>query len=114
MGELNEVIRLFHDEEIPRQYAFQAVKNAIESNNFKLLEEFFFYSQVKMRSFVEFRSLIMDSTHTNHNYSNSLLEKVRLKFESYREGDDKEFPFIFRTPNRVDLIQKNCTELVLN
>jgi len=106
LGELNEVIRLFHDEEIPRQYAFQAIKNVVESKRFQLLEEFFFYSQVKMRSFLEFRSLIMDATHANHIYSDSLLEKVRLKFESYRKYDDKDFPFIFRAPNRVDLIQK--------
>ena len=104
-GALNEVIRLFHDEESVRKFAFDAIAESIELGLFHLTEEYFFLSPVRMLSFDQFREAIMDATYQDHEADENLVSEVRARFESHR-SEDRETPFYFETPNRVDLLKK--------
>ncbi len=103
-GELNEVIRLFHDEEQVRLAAFHAVQRAVESGRYELTEERFFLNPVRLESFAQFRHGILDATHTQHNVSDELLLRVQDKFESFAPTS-ADAPYYFETPNRVDLLR---------
>ncbi len=104
-GELNEVIRLFHDEEAVRTFAFNAISDAVDLGLFQLVEEYFYLSPVFLNSFDQFRKAIMDATYQDHEASEDLVDEVRERFESFK-SDDREVPFYFETPNRVDLLEK--------
>ncbi len=106
-GDLNEVIRLFHDEQAVRQAAFAATVEAVDSGRFRLQHQHFFYADVKLTSFDQFEAGIINATHTDHNVDGELLALIREKFESHRQDNDP--PFQFKTPNRVDLLRLNPT-----
>lgn len=100
-GELNEVIRLFHDEREVRQLAFGAVCDAVDSGLLELVEQRFFRARVKFQHFSQFANGIIHATHSSHDLSASLLAQVEAKFNSYASADG----FVFDTPNRVDLLR---------
>lgn len=100
-GELNEVIRLFHDEAQVRQQAFAAVQDAVEANLLELVEQRFFTAPVRFRTFDEFANGIIHATHSAHHLSPSLLAQVEEKFNSYQSAEG----FYFETPNRIDLLR---------
>lgn len=104
-GELNEVIRLFHDEEAVRKFAFDAIAKSIDLGLFRLVEEYFYLNPVFMSDFDQFRKAIMDATYQDHEADEDLVGRVRARFESYK-SDDREAPYYFETPNRVDLLKK--------
>jgi SAM-dependent methyltransferase len=104
-GDLNEVIRLFHDEERVRERAFQATCDAVASGGYELVQEYFYLSPVAMRSFEQFEQGVMRATHTTHHLTDDLFEKVRARFEEFK-GEDQTAPYRFETPNRVDLLRK--------
>lgn len=100
-GELNEVIRLFHDERKVRQLAFGAVCDAVGSGLLELVEQRFFRARVKFQNFDQFANGIIHATHSTHDLSAALLAQVEEKFNSYASADG----FVFDTPNRVDLLR---------
>lgn len=100
-GELNEVIRLFHDERKVRQLAFAAVCDAVDSGLLELVEQRFFLAQVKFQHFDQFAQGIIHATHSSHDLSPALLAEVEAKFNSYASPEG----FVFDTPNRVELLR---------
>ena len=104
-GDLNEVIRMFHDEEAVREAAFESIGVAISSGLFSLQEEYFYLSPVRMESFKQFQQAIMNATYQEHQSDDRLVNRVRERFEGFRSVDEKN-PFYFETPNRVDLLRK--------
>lgn len=100
-GELNEVIRLFHDESEVRQLAFAAVCEAVDSGLMELVEQRFFRAQVKFQNFSQFANSIIHATHSSHLLSADLTAQVEKKFNGYVGADG----FVFETPNRVDLLR---------
>lgn len=101
-GHFNEVLRLFHDEETVRKAAFDAVKNAVESEKFALVDELFFNTPVIFENFIQFAEKVIGATHSQHNLSDKLLSEVEQKFnEFYSENGGN-----FLIPIRVDLLQK--------
>lgn len=102
-GELNEVIRLFNDEEVVRTGAFAAITRAVESGQFQLVEERFFRNIVKLQSFAQFEQGLINVTHSERNVSPELLVRIRERFESFRKPEG----FMFEVPNRVDLLVKH-------
>jgi len=50
-GDFNEILRLFHDEEIVREAAFNTVKKVVDDGLFDLVEETFFNSPRKSHAF---------------------------------------------------------------
>jgi ubiquinone/menaquinone biosynthesis C-methylase UbiE len=104
-GELNEVIRLFHDEQGVRSAAFGATQDAIRSGHFELVREYFYLSPVAMRSFDQFEQGVMRATHTEHHLTDALVDEIRKRFEAFK-GEDSSTPYRFESPIRVDLLRK--------
>ena len=103
-GDLNEVIRLFHDEQQVRLAAFDALHRACEAQQFGLREERFFRSQVNFKSFAQFKAGIVDATFAEHKLSESLLAEVEQKFLSL--ADTSRGGFYFESPMRVDILER--------
>jgi ubiquinone/menaquinone biosynthesis C-methylase UbiE len=101
-GDFNEILRLFHDEEIVRKAAFDTIVQFVERGDLRLVEEIFFNTPKVYKDFSEFEELIINVTHNNHNLSKQLMNQVEDKFNFYMENVGCEF----LTPIRVDLLTK--------
>jgi ubiquinone/menaquinone biosynthesis C-methylase UbiE len=101
-GDFNEVLRLFHDEQLVREAAFETVKTAVDEDLFRLVEETFFNSPMRFENFAEFENNTIKATHTEHDLDETLYERVKKRFEQHI-GDDGAH---FLMPIRVDLLQK--------
>lgn len=101
-GEFNEILRLFHDEEIVRKAAFEAIVKSVEKKELQLVEQLFFNTQRKFKEFSEFEDLIINVTHNDHQLSDNLLAAVKQKFMVHMTDTGAEF----LTPLRVDLLTK--------
>lgn len=101
-GELNEIMRLFHDEKVVREAAFAALTRAVKHGHFNLRKQLFFNTAAHFRDFEEFAARMIRVTHTDHRLSPDLYRQVQDAFEMHmtREGAR------FMTPQRVDLLQK--------
>ncbi|MGB5919869.1 class I SAM-dependent methyltransferase [Arcobacter sp.] len=102
-GELSDMIAMFHNEEIVRVEAFNAIKKVVDNEEFKLFQEVFFYSLVTYKDFDEFKSKHMSATFNNYNISTELEKEVEEKFNQYAQ---KNNPITFEKPFRVDILQK--------
>jgi ubiquinone/menaquinone biosynthesis C-methylase UbiE len=101
-GAFNEIMRLFHDEEIVRRQAFEALRRAVETDKYRLREEYFFYNIIRLESWDQYRRGILNVTHTDHQLSDDTLAEVQRRFEACASSDG----FVFEIPNRVDLLEK--------
>ncbi len=101
-GDFNDVLRLFHDEQLVRQAAFDTLKKAVEEGLFTLVEETFFNAPMKFENFAEFENNTIKATHSEHNLDEELYRLVKQRFEQHL-GDDGAH---FLMPMRVDLLQK--------
>lgn len=101
-GELNEVFRLFHDEEKVRAAAFAAIQRAVGDGRLQLKEQRFFNTRSYFDNFAQFDQRMIQVTHTDHQLAPELYAQVKAKFESYLGPDG----VTFLNPQRVDLLQK--------
>jgi SAM-dependent methyltransferase len=101
-GAFNEIMRLFHDEEVVRRLAFDALKRAGESSLFNLETEYFFKNVIRLKSWEQYQNGILNVTHTDHQLSDEILAEVKKRFLAH-EGKDG---FVFEIPNRVDVLKK--------
>lgn len=101
-GDFNEILRLFHDEEMVRQAAFDAIKKSVDVGLFHLVEELFFNSPMKFESFKDFENKVLKVTHTSHVLDETIYSLVRKRFEHYCGNDGANFLM----PIRVDLLQR--------
>jgi ubiquinone/menaquinone biosynthesis C-methylase UbiE len=101
-GELNEIMRLFHDEKIVREAAFAAVCRAVEDGRLLLKEERFFNTRSLFDSFEQFDTRMIRVTHSNHALSPELYREVQEKFAAHLTPDGATF----LNPQRVDVLQK--------
>ncbi len=101
-GDFNEILRLFHDEEEVREAAFDAVKKAVDSGLFELVEETFFNVPKDFASFAEFENSVINVTHSNHELDENLYAQVQQRFAQLA-GADGAHLFI---PIRVDLLRR--------
>ncbi|MCP3666755.1 MAG: class I SAM-dependent methyltransferase [Gammaproteobacteria bacterium] len=100
-GDFNEVLCLFHHEEVVRKAAFDALEKAVKAGTFRLVEERFFNTSVSFDNFEQFSEKVIGSTHSQHNLSAELLSEVKQKFNDLfsKNGGD------FTIPIRVDLLR---------
>ena len=101
-GELNEIMRLFHDEKIVRETAFAAVCRAVENGRLSLKEERFFNTRSQFDNFEQFDARMNRVTHSNHSLSPELYREVQEKFAAHLTPQGATF----LNPQRVDLLQK--------
>jgi hypothetical protein len=101
-GELNEIMRLFHDEQAVREAAFAAVRGAVAAGRFVLKKQLFFNAATRFRDFAEFDARMIRVTHSNHQLSPDLYQQVQAAFAPHLTAEGARF----LTPQRVDLLQK--------
>ena len=101
-GELNEVVRIFHDEEKVRIAAFGAVQRAVSSGLFELVEEIFFETKMRYADFAEFERLMIGATDTAYKLDADQYRRVRERFALSMGADGANF----RSPMRVDLLRR--------
>jgi SAM-dependent methyltransferase len=101
-GELNDVVRLFHDERVVREAAYGALKRAAKAGVLAEEREVHFTAPVAFKSFDEFEAKTIRATHTHHCLSDELLTQVRERFERHMTPEGARF----MRPMRVNLMRK--------
>jgi ubiquinone/menaquinone biosynthesis C-methylase UbiE len=101
-GELNEIMRLFHDEKEVRQAAFDAVERAVTSGQLELVEQIFFNAPGHYRDFTHFENRMLNVTHTEHQISDDLYQQIKNAFQQHVGSDGAHF----MKPSRVDLLRR--------
>lgn len=101
-GELNQVMRLFHDEKEVRETAFVAVCGAVERGVLALERQLFFQTRSYFEDFAAFDRRMIQVTHSDHRLSPELYEQVRQQFEAHLTPEGATF----YPPQRVDLLRK--------
>ena len=101
-GELNEVFRLFHDEQAVREAAFAAIRKAVAAGRLHLEKQLFFNTRSFFENFEQFDRRMIQVTHTDHQLAPELYRRVKEKFESYLTPEGATF----LNPQRVDLLRK--------
>lgn len=102
-GDFNEILKLFHDERLVREAAFEAVKKAASTGLLELVWQEFFATPMHFENFGDYENKVLKVTHTNHNLSPALLAEVREKFEKHMTASGADFLM----PIRVDLLRKS-------
>lgn len=101
-GALNEVMRLFHDEEIVRAAALRAVQAAVASGAWEQVDEVFFETPVHYRDFAEFEQRMIGVTFVTHQLDAATLAAVRERFEPHMTADGAHFV----RPMRINLLRR--------
>lgn len=102
LGFQNELIAMFHDEEEVRIDAFNAIKNSIEKEEFKLFNEIFFQTEIVYENFADFEKKQMNLSYNHDHLTSDLKRKIEEKFNTYNNGERTSF----MKPFRVDILQK--------
>ena len=103
-GALNEIMRLFHDEEEVRSQAFDVLKGQVDDGELGLEKEIHFQSRTKFpRGFADFEERILGSTFNHFRVTEDVLETVKVRFQQHLEDDGSAE---FLTPMRTDILVK--------
>lgn len=102
-GDLNAIIRLFHDEKAVREAAFRALEKAVDKGPLRLERELHFFSRSRFQGFAEFEQRIIGATHSAFAIDDALFERIRQRFSAHLDADGIAE---FRVPLRVDLLRK--------
>lgn len=101
-GALNEVMRLFHDEEVVRAAALAALQRAVASGAWEQVDEIFFETPVHYRDFAEFEQRMIGVTFVTHRLDAATLAAVRARFEPHMTADGAHFV----RPMRINLLRR--------
>lgn len=104
-GALNDVMRLFHDEEMVRAAALRALQAAVASGAWELVTELHFETPVHYRDFAEFEQRMISVTFVEHQLDPATLQAVRERFEPHMTADGAHFV----RPMRVNLLRRRST-----
>lgn len=102
LGEQNELISMFHNEEQVRIDAFEAIKKSVENSEFKLFNEIFFQTEIVYENFEDFEKRQMNLSYNADHISDELKNKIEERFNSFKNGERTSF----MKPFRVDVLQK--------
>ena len=101
-GEFNDILRLFHDEKIVRQAAFDALKKVVDSGAMPLQAEVFFQVPGLYPDWEDFEGRFLNVTHTQHQIDDALYQRIRAAFMAHMQADGAHL----LKPHRVDLLCK--------
>jgi len=101
-GPLNEIIRLFNDEEQVRQAAFDALVRASADNRWASVDEQHYLVAVRYAGFDGFKDRVMLVTHSDFGLTDEVVAKVKHRFESYAAVHGAQFT----RPMRADIFKK--------
>jgi SAM-dependent methyltransferase len=103
-GALNEVMCVFHDEEVVRAAALEALHRAVASGAWEPVTEQHFETPVHYRDFAEFERRMIGVTFADHRLDAATLARVRERFEPHMTPDGAHFA----RPMRVNLLKKTA------
>lgn len=103
-GQQNELISLFHDEKQVRIDAFEAIKESVEKEEFKLFRELFFQTEISYKNFEEFKLKHINLNYHYDRVNEELEKKIKVKYDSFANEDGST---AFLKPFRVDILQNN-------
>jgi len=101
-GALNEVMRLFHDEEVVRAAALRALQAAVASGAWEQVSELHFETPVHYRDFAEFEQRMIAVTFVEHKLDAATLAAVRERFEPHMTPAGAHFV----RPMRINLLRR--------
>ena len=101
-GTLNEILRLFHDEEQVRAAALNALNRAVASGAWQQEAEVSFDMPVQYRDFADFEQRLIGVTYLNHRLDPITLAAVRSRFQQHMSPSGA----YFERPTRVNLLRK--------
>lgn len=101
-GDFNAILSLFNDEQEVREQAFAALCRAVDTVLFVHLGQHFFESPGQYPDWETFEERMLKVTHTDHDISPALYERIKTAFMAHL-GPDGAF---FLKPSRIDLLQK--------
>ncbi len=101
-GTLNEILRLFHDEQQVRAAALRALQEAVASGAWEQVAEVFFDVPVQYRDFAEFEQRLIAVTYLEHQLDAATRAAVRERFERHMTPTGAAF----ERPMRVNLLRK--------
>lgn len=101
-GAFNDIVRLFHDEKIVRELAFQAVEQAVAAGELELVQQIFCNTETRFADFAEFETRIIKVTHTQHRLDDALYQQVQERFNTHVGAEGAKFP----NPARFDVLRK--------
>ena len=101
-GPLNEVMRVFHDEELVRAAALRAVQKAVASGAWAQVTEHHFNMPVFYRDFADFEQRMIGVTFLDHRLDAATLAEVRARFEPNMAPTGAHFV----RPMRVNLLRR--------
>jgi len=101
-GALNDVMRVFHDEELVRAAALRALQAAVLSGAWAQVSETRFEMPVHFRDFAEFEARMIGVTFVTHQLNAKTLQAVRERFAPHMSADGAHFA----RPMRVNLLRK--------
>ncbi len=101
-GDFNEIMRLFHDERVVREAAFEALCNAVQAGLFTCDRQIFFNAPGHYRDFAEFDERMLQVTHTEHRIDADLYRRIEAAFNRHMTDSGAHF----QRPSRVDLLRK--------
>lgn len=101
-GALNEVMRLFHDEEVVRAEALTAVRKAVASGKWEQVGEVHFEMPAHYRDFAEFEQRMIAVTFVEHKLDTATLAAMRERFEPHMTASGAHFV----RPMRVNLLRR--------
>ena len=102
-GKQNELIAMFHDEQQVRIDAFEVIKSAVETQEFKLFKELFFQTEVSYNNFEDFKEKHINLSYNDDTYDEKIETKIETKYNSFA---NEEGLTQFLKPFRVDILQK--------
>ncbi|OQW98231.1 MAG: SAM-dependent methyltransferase [Thiothrix lacustris] len=100
-GDFNDILRLFHDEKVVRELAFQ-VCDAVDAGTLELVEQIFCHTESRFADFNEFDERIIQVTHTNHQLDDALYQTVKARFNAHVGASGAAF----ENPARFDVLRK--------
>lgn len=101
-GALNEVMRLFNDEEQVRAAAIAALAGAVESGAWERVTQRHFEVPVHYDDFADFERRMIGVTYADHRLGADILRAVRDRFEAHMGPDGADFV----RPMRIDLLRR--------
>ena len=101
-GSLNEIIRIFNDEQAMRAAAFAAEKRAISSRQLTLVTQKFFQQPVHFNSFSQFEERMIKVSYSERRLSPQQYDQALSRFNRYLTPSGAAF-FM---PMRIDVLKK--------
>jgi hypothetical protein len=101
-GELNEINRIFHDEERVRQAAFHALCRAVATGVLELVTERFIRITRAFADFADYERKVIGATYNDNRLTAAQYDQVRRKFEAHLTPEGARFD----APMRIDLLRK--------